>query len=69
MRIGDQFTVHRAQYFLRSALGGLRASPATSVVSVVTIAMALLLIGVFLLLLENMDHVLDRFGDSLVVTV
>jgi cell division transport system permease protein len=69
MRIGDQFTVHRAQYFLRSALGGLRASPVTSVVSVVTIAMALLLIGVFLLLLENMDHVLDRFGDSLVVTV
>jgi cell division transport system permease protein len=36
---------------------------------VVTIAMALLLIGVFLLMLENMDHVLDRFDDSLVVTV
>jgi cell division transport system permease protein len=69
MRFGDQFTIHRAQYFLRSALGGLRASPMTSLVSVVTIAMALLLIGVFLLLLENMDHVLDRFGDSLVVTV
>jgi len=69
MRIGDQFTIHRAQYFLRSALGGLRASLVTSLVSVVTIAMALLLIGVFLLLLENMDHMLDRFGDSLVVTV
>ncbi len=60
---------HRLQYFLRSAVSGMRANPVTTLVATVTIGMTLLLIGVFLLLLQNMESVMGRFGDSLHVSV
>ncbi len=55
-------------YFVRTALRGLRSSPVTSAVSVVTIGVSLVLVGAFALLLWNMEGLLDRFGDSLYVT-
>jgi cell division transport system permease protein len=48
--------------FARSALLGLRASPATSVVAVLTIGVTLLLVGAFALLVANMQRLVDRFG-------
>ena len=53
---------------VRSALRGFAASPLTSGVAVVTIAVTLLLVGAFALLVANMESVLGRFGDALRVT-
>ena len=53
----------------RAAVRGLRASPTTSFVAVLTIAVSLVLVGGFALALENMQGVLDRFGRALHVTV
>ncbi len=53
---------------LRSGIHGLRSSPVTSAVAVLTIAVALLLGGAFGLLVANMGDVLERFGDELQVT-
>ena len=55
-------------YFGRSALGGLRASPVTSAIAVITISVSLVLVGAFTLLLGNMEDLLERFGDDLHVT-
>lgn len=49
----------------RSALRGLRASAATSVIAVLTTAVALVLAGGFALLVGNMAGVLERFGEEL----
>lgn len=46
------------------ALRGLAASPVTSAVATVTIALCLLLGGAFALLLVNMERVLVRFGEE-----
>ena len=54
--------------FVRSALRGIAASPATSAVAVATIGVTLVLVGAFLLLVSNMERLLDEFGDSLQVT-
>jgi cell division transport system permease protein len=54
--------------FLRSALRGIAASPATSGVAVATIGITLVLVGAFLLLVTNMERMLERFGDALHVT-
>ena len=53
---------------IRSALRGFAASPLTSGVAVVTIAVTLVLVGAFALLVANMESVLVRFGDALRVT-
>jgi len=58
----------RLEYFARTALRGLRTSPVTSAVAVVTIAVSLVLVGTFALLSGNMRDLLDRFGDDLRVT-
>jgi cell division transport system permease protein len=58
----------RLRYFVRSSLAGLRASPITTAVAVVTIGVSLVLVGAFALLLANMEELLDRFGDDLQVT-
>lgn len=50
-----------------SALRGLQASPVTSAVSVVTIAIALVLVGSFGLVVANMQGLLDRVGRELQV--
>ena len=47
---------------------GLRTSPVTTVVSVLTIGVSLVLVGAFALLLANMEELLARFGDDLQVT-
>jgi cell division transport system permease protein len=58
----------RLIYFARTALRGLTGSPVTSVVAVATIGVSLVLVGAFALLLQNMEELLDRFGDDLHVT-
>ncbi len=58
----------RLRYFLRSAALGLRSSPVTSTIAVVTIAVTLVLVGAFALLVANMQGVMDRFGAELVLS-
>jgi len=58
----------RIATLVRSALRGFAASPLTSGVAVVTIAVTLVLVGAFALLVANMESVLVRFGDALRVT-
>ena len=58
----------RLVYFARTAARGLRGSPVTSAVAVVTIGVSLVLVGVFGLLLRNMEELIEEFGDELHVT-
>ncbi len=60
---------YRLQYFVQTAWRGLRSSLLTSGVSVLTIAVALGLMGGFGLLVLNMQGLLDRFGEDLQVSV
>jgi len=55
-------------YFGRTSLRGLRSSPVTTAVAVVTIGVSLVLVGAFQLLLRNMEELLDEFGEDLHVT-
>lgn len=55
-------------YFARAARRGLRASSGTAAIAVVTMAVALVLAGAFVLLVTNMQRVLARFGEELHVT-
>jgi len=55
-------------YFGRAAARGLRGSPVTTAVAVITIGMALVLVGAFQLLLRNMEELLDEFSEDLQVT-
>jgi cell division transport system permease protein len=55
-------------YFGRTTLRGLRGSPVTTAVAVVTIGVSLVLVGAFQLLLQNMEELLDEFGEDLHVT-
>ncbi|UCE86149.1 MAG: ABC transporter permease [Deltaproteobacteria bacterium] len=55
--------------FVRTALRGLRASPLTTAVSVATIAITLVLIGSFVVVVENMQGMLERFGEDLHVSL
>lgn len=52
---------------IRSGLRGLQASPVTSTVAVLTIAVALVLGGGFGLVVSNMGEVVARFGEELQV--
>ena len=54
---------------LRTGLRGLRTSRGTTALAVFTIALALVLVGVFLLLVRNMEGMLDRVGEDVHVTV
>ena len=58
----------RLRYFLRTALQGLRGSPMTSLIAVATIGATLLLVGAFVLLVSNMERLLDRFGEDILVS-
>lgn len=53
----------------RSAVRGLQASPLPAAVAVTTIAIALLLVGAFALMVDNMQGLLTRFSDELQVVV
>lgn len=52
----------------RSAIQGLRGATVTAAIAVVTIGIALFLVGAFGLTVVNMEGLLDRFGQSLSVT-
>lgn len=54
---------------LRTALRGLQASVASSLATVLTIAVTLLVVGAFALLALNMRGLLDRVGDEIRVDV
>ncbi len=51
----------------RSGLRGIRATPLVFLLSVTTMASGLLLLGSYLLVVQNMRSVLDRFGHDLKV--
>lgn len=53
---------------LRTGVRGLQTSRGTTAVAVFTIALALMLVGVFLLLVRNMEGTLDRVGEEIHVT-
>jgi cell division transport system permease protein len=55
-------------YFWRTTVRGLRGSPVTTAVAVITIGVSLVLVGAFQLLLRNMEELLDEFGEDLHVT-
>ena len=55
-------------YFARTTLRGLRGSPVTTAVAILTISVSLVLVGAFDLLLRNMEDLLDDFGRDLHVT-
>ena len=58
----------RVLYFARTALRGLRASPLTSLVAVVTITVTLILAGAFALVVKNMQGLLEQIGEDVTVT-
>jgi cell division transport system permease protein len=53
---------------LRSALQGLRASPGPAALAAVTIGLTLVLVGAFALLVSNMERLLARFGEDILVS-
>lgn len=55
-------------YFVREAFSGLRSSPVTSGVAVVTIATTLLVTGLFGLVLKQMSGLVEAVGADLTVT-
>lgn len=57
-----------ASILLRATWRGFRSSGITTWVSVVTLAVALFLVGAFGLVVVNMEGLLDRFGRDLTVT-
>ncbi len=59
---------YKCLFFVRTAIRGIASSPVTSGISVVTIGVTLVLVGAFALLLQNMEELLDQFGDDLRVT-
>ena len=54
------FVVRRVVYFLRKALGSIRENPFINLITVGTIAIAMLLGGSFLLVFWNLQAVVDR---------
>lgn len=58
-----------AGILLRTAARGLQGSLATSVVAILTITVALVLVGAFGLLVGNMQGLLDRFGEQVQISV
>ncbi len=59
---------YRASYLVGSAVRGLLASPVPTGVAVGTIAIALVVAGLFGLVLKQMNLVIERMGDELEVT-
>jgi len=59
---------YQALYFVRTAFRGMWATRLTSAIAVLTIGVVLVLVGVFLLLVYNMEELLDEFGNELQIT-
>lgn len=60
--------LHRIRYFVRTAFGGLRGSPLPTLVSIATIALAVVPLGGLLVITGNMGALLARHGESRQVT-
>lgn len=60
---------YRAWYFMREALVNARYSPVLTLVSVLTIAVSLMLVGLFGYILLNGYQVLDRVGEQMQLVV
>ena len=63
----DPRGIRRGMAAVRSALRGFRATPLVFAISVVSMTAGLLVLGVYLLVLQNMRSMLDSFGDGLQV--
>lgn len=64
-----KLTFSRGGYFIARAFSGLRQNLFTSVLSISTIAMAMVIFGSFLFLYENVNIVVKRLGDELTVVL
>ena len=62
-------TVYRARYALTEALRNIRHSPTLALISILTIAVSLILVGFFGHILLNAYDLLDEVGKELRVTV
>jgi cell division transport system permease protein len=60
--------VFQLYYFVRAALAGLRGSRTTTVVSIATIAVAVIPLGGLWVVTGNMRALLDQFGNELQLT-
>jgi cell division transport system permease protein len=54
----------RLRYFLRQALGSMRQSPWVQLVAVSTIGLSLMVLGAFLMVLGNVDHLSRAWGQQ-----
>jgi len=61
----DSHQLRRLRSALRSGVRGIRATPLIFALSVSSMAAGLLLFGTYLLVVQNMQHVLERFGNEL----
>ena len=61
----DLSGLRRVRAAVRSAVRGLRATPLIFLASSGTLTAGLLLLGVYLLILQNMRAVVDQAGDDL----
>ena len=62
------FLLRRVIYFTRKALSSLRENPFINLVTVGTIAIAMLLFGAFLLVFGNLRAVVDRLGGDVEIS-
>lgn len=56
--------LHRLRYFLRQATGSMRQSPWVQLVAVSTIGLSLMVLGAFLMVLSNVDHLSQAWGQQ-----
>ncbi len=61
----DSQQLRRVGSALRSGIRGIRAAPLIFALSVSSMAAGLLLLGTYLLVVQNMQQVLERFGNEL----
>ena len=61
--------LRRIIYFVRRAFGSIRENPLINLVTIGTIAIAMLLFGAFLLVFVNLRAVVDRLGGDVQISV
>ena len=54
----------RLRYFVRQALGSMRQAPWIQLVAVSTIGISLMVLGAFLMVLDNVDSLSRAWGQS-----
>src|SRR5271168_2629084 len=60
--------IRRCIYFIRRAFGSIRENPLINLITVGTIAIAMLLFGSFLLVFVNLRAVVDRLGGDVQIS-